>query len=78
MRHVAAIGFDLFNTLIEANAGALNEAMDRLIQSLQKKTGWPEIRTRSRFHTNRLLFLILKKPTKAGRRPTTGFGYAMH
>ncbi|MAF32492.1 MAG: HAD family hydrolase [Desulfobacterales bacterium] len=36
MRHVAAIGFDLFNTLIEANAGALNEAMDRLIQSLQK------------------------------------------
>lgn len=37
MQKVTAIGFDLFNTLIEADKGTLKTAMDRLICSLQEK-----------------------------------------
>ena len=36
MNHIKAIGFDLFNTLITAEPRALNEAMGRLVSSLQK------------------------------------------
>jgi len=36
MNRIAAIGFDLFNTLITLDPPALNEAMDRLIESLEK------------------------------------------
>ncbi|MFQ5484616.1 MAG: HAD family hydrolase [Desulfobacterales bacterium] len=36
MNHIKAIGFDLFNTLITAEPIALNEAMSRLVSSLQK------------------------------------------
>lgn len=37
MQKVTAIGFDLFNTLIEAAEGTLEIAMDRLISSLREK-----------------------------------------
>ena len=37
MKKITAIGFDLFNTLIEADKDALMNAMDRLICSLQEK-----------------------------------------
>jgi putative hydrolase of the HAD superfamily len=36
MNHIKAIGFDLFNTLITAEPQTLNEAMSRLISSLQQ------------------------------------------
>jgi len=36
MNHIRAIGFDLFNTLITAEPQTLNEAMSRLISSLQQ------------------------------------------
>lgn len=36
MNHIRAIGFDLFNTLITADPKTLNEAMSRLIHSLQE------------------------------------------
>ncbi len=36
MNHIKAIGFDLFNTLITAELGALDEAVIRLIRSLRE------------------------------------------
>jgi putative hydrolase of the HAD superfamily len=36
MNHIKAIGFDLFNTLITADPGALGEAMQRLTASLEE------------------------------------------
>lgn len=36
MKHIAAIGFDLFNTLIIAQSGALKDAVGRLIHSLRE------------------------------------------
>ncbi|MDY7038320.1 MAG: hypothetical protein SV375_19435, partial [Thermodesulfobacteriota bacterium] len=36
MKHIQAIGFDLFNTLITAKPYAIDEAVSRLIQSLEQ------------------------------------------
>jgi len=36
MKHIAGIGFDLFNTLITVDAPALEKGLDRLIRSLLK------------------------------------------
>lgn len=36
MKHITAIGFDLFNTLITVEPRTLNEAIDRLIRSLRQ------------------------------------------
>jgi len=35
MRHIRAIGFDLFNTLIFSEGGGLDEAVRRLVSSLE-------------------------------------------
>ncbi|MCF8143016.1 MAG: HAD-IA family hydrolase [Deltaproteobacteria bacterium] len=43
MDHIKAIGFDLFNTLIIAEAGALDEAMRRLMTGLAQNGVCPEI-----------------------------------
>jgi len=43
MDPVKAIGFDLFNTLIMAEPGALDEAMTRLVEGLAKNGLLPEI-----------------------------------
>jgi FMN phosphatase YigB (HAD superfamily) len=42
MDHIKAIGFDLFNTLIIAEAGALDEAMRRLMTGLAENGVCPE------------------------------------
>jgi putative hydrolase of the HAD superfamily len=43
MDHIKAIGFDLFNTLIMAEPGALDEAMTRLMGGLAKNGLLPEL-----------------------------------
>ncbi len=43
MDHIKAIGFDLFNTLIIAEGGALDEAMRRLMTGLAQNGVCPEI-----------------------------------
>jgi len=42
MDHIKAIGFDLFNTLIMAESGALDEAMRRLMRGLAENGVCPE------------------------------------
>ena len=69
MNTIKAIGFDLFNTLITADPGALGEAMQRLTESLEK-AGFKSSRIPSERPTGKRPFDLSPKASPTGKRPT--------
>jgi putative hydrolase of the HAD superfamily len=72
MDHIKAIGFDLFNTLIMAEPGALDEAMTRLMGGLAKNGLRPEVEPFKKAYRDAALRFI-RQATQDGRETHNRF-----